>query len=335
LGVFFFGVRESGREWYETFEDAHQNLMSLLNQYPSIFLNGKGHNEYRAINLPIAERQFLKDCEAGLLARITDVSRQNFKWQIGLESSGCEKDKTASVILSDDYEVLEVLGNVSVENVLEKDYGIERVRPRFEVLESEGPNRIIQVKSDEAGELFEVQTRCLQIRYGSKTVPVFTFYELLQGLFLWDWDDRPNGEHDNPFNASNLIDRVLKKCFLHLRGEQLVGFYAECGVKKSGSDRYDTFEDAIQTLLSFLKQYRFILKEKTHNEYQTIDLLKYIDESFIKENGSDNLAARITEVNRQNLTWRIELESTRLGELRTASVILSDDYEVVEVLGED
>lgn len=183
---------------------------------------------------------------------------------------------------------------------------------------------------------------------------MFLLYESKTGLFWWT-----AGYSDGlPEEYASKIDAFLKGEKYILLKDKIVNFTLSSTVLwiAESNYRYKTFEQArTSVLLTLEKKLETLNYVHIFGEYKELGLRDHINEEFFRLRGDLSgsgciLPAKMTNIKYHNSQWQIELEGTdnrhisitgvKLDKLGTvprvkATVILNDNYEVIEVIAED
>ena len=183
---------------------------------------------------------------------------------------------------------------------------------------------------------------------------VFLLYEPKTGLFWWT----ASYSDGLPEEYASKIDVFLKGEKYILLKDKIVNFTLSSTVLwiTESNDRYETFEQArIGVLLTLEKKLETLHYGQTFKEYKELGLGNHINREFFRLRGDLSgsgciLPAKMTNIKYRNSQWQIELEGTdnrnisitgvkldKLGSVPRvkATVILNDNYEVIEVIAED
>ncbi len=165
-----------------------------------------------------------------------------------------------------------------------------------------------------------------------KRMVVVCLYETKQRLFWWNYSFINK-------NSSIDIANCLEKWSFHILDNKIVGFmlFTTQILYIEYSERYETLHEACRSLMLKLEnQLEEIAKHyeciETPHLLQVIYLGRYIDRHFFYPPGQCIYPLRKPQVNvkitRLEDKWKIELEGVKK---RKSSLILSNDYEVLEI----
>jgi hypothetical protein len=228
----------------------------------------------------------------------------------------------------------------------------------IQVVEGSKEEKVVQTRKE--NETFsQVQLRGLklsihfpngQTQFGK----LISYHVIKTGLFLWEYVMVPPHLIDAPNYTSSVIEQWAN-CFIGLSDDQIVIFSLQdvfLWVKDS-DERYKTFEEAYEkSIIPILtKNAKRIEEGNYHEEYRKIQLSDCMDDDFFFLSFTQRCVAKITEVTRQNGSWKISMTGAPPPRARSdknwgfpppydpngsnnrkAILILSDDYEVLEVL---
>jgi hypothetical protein len=227
----------------------------------------------------------------------------------------------------------------------------------IQVMEGSEKYRMIQIRKNGDGFLVEVRasTMVLDLYFPKekwKKVVAFLLYESKTGLLFW----KVSSSNGLPEEQASKIDVFLEDNIFILSKDKIVKFSLSKNVLwiTDSNDQYATFEQARTSFfLTLEKKLETLHYGQTFRKYKELGLCDYINEEFFKLRGDCSgslLPAKITDIKYRNSQWQVELEGTdnrnisingvkldKLGSVPRvkATVVLNDNYEVVEVLGED
>jgi hypothetical protein len=192
-------------------------------------------------------------------------------------------------------------------------------------------NQVIHI-----GELFykvQIHKRELDVCFPSgrlERMRIICLYEIKQGLFWWNYSSINN-------NSSIDIASCLEKWSFQVLDNKIVGFKLSTGQiwYIESTQKYDSLHKACNYLMShFEKQLDKIEKSDIDNPYlyRAIPLFRYIDRHFFYPPDKCIFSLRNPQASMKITSykdkWKIELEGVNK---RQATVILSNDYQVLEV----
>jgi hypothetical protein len=227
----------------------------------------------------------------------------------------------------------------------------------IQVMEGSEKYRMIQIRKNRDGSFVEVQTSTMILdlyfpqEKWQKAVG-FLLYEPKTGLFWWE----ASYSNGLPKEYVSKIYAFPKGNRFILSNNKIIEFSLSGKVLwiTDSNNQYATFEQARKSFFLILeKKLKTLHYGEAFGEYKELKLGSYINGEFFRLRGDCSgslLPAKITDIKYRNSQWQVELEGTdnrnisingvkldKLGSVPRvkATVVLNDNYEVVEVLGED
>ncbi|HIE02858.1 MAG TPA: hypothetical protein EYP59_21680 [Thiotrichaceae bacterium] len=210
----------------------------------------------------------------------------------------------------------------------------------IEIIDGSEENLTIQRKRN--GFISEIQIRAIELNVHSPNVNLIHLamifvYEPETGLFGWEYYELSDSKQNDSLLAISKIELFLEERYIYISNTRIVFFILPIPPGaiwiNEFTKKYATNDEAYQECFSILlaDKPREIEGEKVLNT----PLWKHVKRRFFYKDRHGSVhgesVAKITDVTYHDSLWKIVLESS---EKRQTTLILDEDYQVIDVFGD-